>query len=727
MANKRVMSFGEYLELVASNPYQQLRSAPQYIRDCFDHFGTATVDYPWGEARRFKLFDCEWSGGRDRLIGQEDVQDRVYRALNKFVQEGVSNKLILLHGPNGSAKSTFVRCIGRAMQHYSTLDEGALYRINWVFPSEKISQGGIGFSGPGSDEEVDPSDTFAYLPDDVVDAKLVDELRDHPIFLIPQHKRGDLIESFFAEHGEREDFVLADYLRFGRLSHKNRKVFEALLTSYQGELLKVLRHVQIERFYIRHRYREGYATVEPQLSVDASERQVTADRSVAALPPALQSVSLFDYGGPLVEANRGLIEYSDLLKRPLEAYKYLITTIEHASLSLPNATLFLDAMFIGTSNEIHLNAFKEIPEWLSFRGRIELVRVPYLLNYLQEQRIYEDKLKEAASTKHVAPYSAYVAALWAVLTRMRKPVADGYPAVASEAVAKLTPLEKAELYAISKTPDGLSQEAVRNLRSVLGTMWHESDSYPNYEGRTGVSPRALQGVLFNAANSPRLTYVSPIAVLEEIGELAKQVSVYAFLKQEALPGGYHDHKKFIDDVRSRLIEKMDEDVRAALGLVSSVEHERVFDRYINHVMHWTKGEKLRNLTTGDMQEPDEAMMTEVEANLAVGEDRKSFRNSLIGRIGAWSLDHPNQKPQYHVIFATHFKKLREAYFSDRRRAVAKGIGDALAVLSGDGGSLAPAERKQADATIATLLGDFGYSEESARDTVELVGRTLYVD
>ena len=75
----------------------------------------------------------------------------------------------------------------------------------------------------------------------------------------------------------------------------------------------MLRHVRVERFEISHRYRQGWVTVEPQLSVDATERQITADRSLVALPPSLQSVSLHEYGGEVVGANRGMIEYDDLL------------------------------------------------------------------------------------------------------------------------------------------------------------------------------------------------------------------------------------------------------------------------------------------------------------------------------------------------------------------------------------------------------------------------------
>ena len=58
-----------------------------------------------------------------------------------------------------------------------------------------------------------------------------------------------------------------------------------------------MRHVRIERFEISHRYRIGWVTVEPQLSVDASERQVTADRTLSSLPLtyALYTISSLPY------------------------------------------------------------------------------------------------------------------------------------------------------------------------------------------------------------------------------------------------------------------------------------------------------------------------------------------------------------------------------------------------------------------------------------------------
>src|SRR2546430_3253177 len=178
------MTFAEYLALAFEEAARQLRTGTQYIVDCFDHYGTSKVKYPWGEVTRWTLFDAPWAGGEDRLFGQEMVQNQFYRVLRSFVQDGRPNKLILLHGPNGSAKSTFIRCLGRGLEHYSTLEDGALYRFSWIFPTQKHTRGGIGFGGVN--EVLHASlDSFAYLPDDVIDARLGDELRDHPLQLIP--------------------------------------------------------------------------------------------------------------------------------------------------------------------------------------------------------------------------------------------------------------------------------------------------------------------------------------------------------------------------------------------------------------------------------------------------------------------------------------------------------------------------------------------------------------
>src|SRR6185437_8024700 len=149
---RRVLSFSEYLDLFASDPVRYARDASRYLRDCFDHFGTVSVEQPWGKFTRWRLFDLPWDASQSHhaLIGQEQVQEEIYRSVSNFVREGRPNRLVLLHGPNGSAKSTIASCVMAALEQYSSLDEGALYRFHWVFPSQKTIRGALGFGSERS-------------------------------------------------------------------------------------------------------------------------------------------------------------------------------------------------------------------------------------------------------------------------------------------------------------------------------------------------------------------------------------------------------------------------------------------------------------------------------------------------------------------------------------------------------------------------------------------------
>ncbi len=722
--NRRVISFAEYVALFSAEPARQLRSAAEYVRDVFDHFGSEPVRTPRGPMTRWRLFDCPWDAGKDALVGQEEVQAAVYRLVSNFAREGRTNRLILLHGPNGSAKSTFVACLQRAMEHYSTLDDGALYKFNWIFPSQKLTKGGIGFGG--GIEAAGGQETFAYLEDELVESKISDEMRDHPLLLLPRPKRRELIAERLASVS-RPGLRPADYLLRGDLSHRNRQIFEALLASYHGDLSKVLRHVQVERFFVSRRYRQAAATVEPQLAVDARSRQLTMDRSLASLPPALQSLTLYEYQGELVDGTRGVIDFADLLKRPLESYKYLLGTVEQGRVSLDVASLELDTVFVGSSNEGYLAAFKEIPEFQSFKGRMELVRVPYLLDHRVEQRIYEAQIRAAhtESGRHVAPHVAWVTALWAVLTRMKKPLAEKYGKVLSDIVAKLGPMEKAQLYAEGGMPEGLSSEQQRDLLAGIEKIARESDSYPNYEGRTGASPREMKLVIMNAAQSARYKCLSPFAVFDELEDLVRGVTVYEFLKQEPLPGGFHENRKFIFQVRDKLIDRIDDEVRTSMGLVEERRYIDQFERYVSHVSYWVKKEKVPNPITGRDEDPDEEMMADIERILQVSGRRDEFRREVISRIGAWSIDHPRQKPDYDQIFPRPIAELRQAFFEERKKQVRK-INEDLLVLMTDGPArMQPEAAAAAQTTLAAMKARFGYCDDCAKDAVLALVRKRY--
>ena len=503
------------------------------------------------------------------------------------------DRLILLHGPNGSAKSSIVSALMATLGAYSHEDDGAVYRFNWVFPSAKLVKGSIGFGGAAGTEA---PPTFAHLEGDDVELRIPCEMKDHPMLLVPQDERRRLLEGACrpVDKGDASDgdFVLPDYLVHGEVCQKCRTIYQALMASYGGDWGRVMAHVQVERFYYARRYLSGAVTLEPQMSVDAGVRVVAMDQRSGQLPAPIQSVTLVEAFGPLVNANRGILEYADILKRPIEAFKYLLGTSETGEVRMEHLILQLDTLLVASTNEEHLAAFKEIPDFAAFKGRIELVKVPYLRRFAAEREIYADQVTEASVGKHLAPHAIDVAAWWAVLTRLKKPLADRFPDSARPVVDALEPWEKLTLYDTGATPDRLPMAQARELKRVIPDLYHESDAWPAFEGRDGASAREMKTVLLNAAQSPRHACLTPVAVIEELKALVQDKTVYGFLQQEVVEG-YHDPERFVAVVEDAWLDRVDDEVRDALGLVAEEQYREWFGRYVVHVTAWVQGEKLQ--------------------------------------------------------------------------------------------------------------------------------------
>src|SRR5471030_674053 len=90
LGNKTILTFQEYVEAFFEAPRVHARDSAQYVRDCFDHYGTEMIAAPSGPVRRFKLFDRPFDQSAAALqegedgapvVGQEDVQNAIYRVL----------------------------------------------------------------------------------------------------------------------------------------------------------------------------------------------------------------------------------------------------------------------------------------------------------------------------------------------------------------------------------------------------------------------------------------------------------------------------------------------------------------------------------------------------------------------------------------------------------------------------------------------------------------------
>ncbi|MCZ6602703.1 MAG: serine protein kinase PrkA, partial [Planctomycetota bacterium] len=386
---ERIRSFASYMKDLTEDTYRFSRGSAQYVRDMFDYYGSEERKSMGEKVTRHLLFDAPFDDGKDQVFGQEVVQSKIYRNLANFAREGTAHRLILLHGPNGSSKTSMVRLIFRGLEHYSRQPEGVLYAISWIFPKKDVSAAKLGFGSKGrisSPRENSAYPSFAYLTGDEIATQIPCEQKDPPFFLLPLKERERLLKAAM----ERDAYPEESPLHFleGMLCQKCKSIYENLLNAYQGDWIRVAQHVRVERIFISQRYRTGAVTVEPQMHVDAGIRQLTTDASLSELPASLQTLPLFLTFGDLVDANPGIIEYSDLLKRPIEMNRYLLGTSEKGTVNLECQTVYLNLVMMGTSNEKQLDALKQTPDFTSFRGRLAFVQTPYILEASKEAQIY---------------------------------------------------------------------------------------------------------------------------------------------------------------------------------------------------------------------------------------------------------------------------------------------------------------------------------------------------
>ncbi len=724
--SEHVQSFAEYLDHLTERPRLHLRTAAQYVVDMIDSFGFGEAHRVGQEAVRYRVFDSDASAEALSLSGQERVQEELYGYLLAAARRGKSEKMFLLHGPNGSGKTTVVECLVRGLEAYSHTDDGVLLRFNWVFPEGESRLERIGFES--DPETASDLETFAYLGEKDVSAKLECELRDSPLYLLPKPVRQEIVEAAVANAApeQRPNFPY-DLFLDGELCQKCRRIYDALLVAYHGDWRRVVRHVQVERFFVSKRYRVGAVSIEPQGNVDAGARHVQHDSSWS-LPNVLRNLTLYEPVGDIVDANRGILEYSDFLKRPLETNKYLLTTCERGTVSLANCMAYLDLVIVGTSNEKQLNLFKQSADFSSFKGRMELIPVPYLLRYSVEAALYAKQIDLYAGERHVTPHTASVAALWAVLTRLRRPDPDAYSGRLKGVVASLAPLEKALLYDRGETPSRLSEEDRKALRAGVIEIRREFEGAEaefegipglEYEGRRGASPREMMTVLARAAESGRRSCLTPMAVFSALEELIRESGVYDYLRI-APDEGYHDPAAFLESVRGLYLQWVTDEVYESIELVDEEEYDRVFFDYFRHVKAFHTGEKVQNPATGAAVEPNEELMASIESLLTLDDGEEKFRSTVMTRIAAWSLDHPEDTLDYHALFPEIATAMREKFYRERNRLLTLIEEDILKYGTEEFDSLSDAEKEQVDRALRNMREKYHYCEECAREVIAYV-------
>src|SRR5215213_6140137 len=127
-------TFWEYLDVVHDNP-SVARNAFQRVYDMILSYGSENFTQFKQEITRYKFFSDPIDHGGDAIFGLERPLMQLVDFFKSASQGyGTERRILLLHGPVGSSKSTIARLLKKGLENYSKLEVGKSFTYQWRLP-----------------------------------------------------------------------------------------------------------------------------------------------------------------------------------------------------------------------------------------------------------------------------------------------------------------------------------------------------------------------------------------------------------------------------------------------------------------------------------------------------------------------------------------------------------------------------------------------------------------
>jgi serine protein kinase len=649
-------TFEDYLSMVARNP-RVARTAFQRIYDMVMSYGYEEFYDGKEKLIRYNFFTNPHFSKTDAIYGLERSLMNLVQVFRSAAQKyGPERRVLLLHGPVGSSKSTIVRLLKRGTEEYSRTDEGALYSFGWVLADSDPERRGV-------------RQDVRWCP-----------MNEDALHLIPMELRAKFLRGINEAKSSEEQLYIE-----GDLCPSCRFTYKEMMRKYQGDWQKIIQHIQIRRIMLSEKDRIGIGTFQPKDEKNQDSTELTGDinyRKIAEYGSD-SDPRAFNFDGEFNIANRGLIEFIEVLKLDVAfLYDLLGASQEHSIKPKKFAQTDIDEVIIGHTNEPEYRKLQNNEYMEALRDRTVKIDIPYITRLDDEIKIYKkDYNSEKIRGKHIAPHTLEMAAMWAVLTRMEDPKH-----------AQLTLMQKMKLYN-GKTLPGFTADNIKELKREA-----------KREGMFGISPRYIQDKISNALVSEmNETCVNPFMVMNEIE---------SGLKHHSLITSEEQRKRF-KELLAIVKEEYEEITKNEVQRAISVDEEaikRLCANFIDNVKAYTQGERVKNKYTGMDEEPDERLMRSIEEKIDIPDNRKDdFRREIMNYIGALAVS--GKIFDYKSNERLH-RALEMKLFEDQK--------DSIKLSSLISSVIDKETQEKIDVVKVRMINNYGYCDVCATDVLNFV-------
>jgi len=572
-----------------------------------------------GDVERYLFFEND-------LFGiEESISELMSYLKAAAAGSEVSRRILLLFGPTSSGKSQLAVLLKRGLEEYSKSDEGRVFCL---------------------------SDSPMF---------------EDPLCAIPNSLR----ETFLNDYNIKIDGQLSPYMDL------------VLKEKYNGDFLKL----PVKRLFFSEQSRVGIGTFVPsdKKSQDVSELVGSMDLSKIGEYGSESDPRAYRFDGELNIANRGIMEFVEMLKVDQKFLYVLLTLAQEKNIKTGRFPfIYADEFLLAHTNETEYKRFLAKDEMEALHDRIIVVKVPYNLSVEEEVKIYEKLIGQATfGDVHIAPYTLYCAAMFAVLSRLKDSKHEG-----------LSIMSKMKLYN-NEDVEGFSSSDVPLLRREFEA-----------EGMSGVSPRYIINRISSALTQDNADCITPIDIIRTIRD--------GFSSNPKL-----DSKEIerLENILTTVIEEYSKIARNEVQKAFFVNFEKevlnLLSNYMDHVGSFLDGTSIED-EWGDFVEPNERLMRSIEEKVGISESgKKSFRQEIYRKMLKSARDGDGS---YNYKDHVKLREALEKQLFDERQDVIR--------LTVSARNPDEEELKRVNVVIASLCDKYGYTAKSANKLLRYVSSLM---
>jgi len=579
-------------------------------------------------------FGVEEVGGHKRYKFFEQEIFGLDRSIEKLVEEyfhsaarrlDVRKRILLLMGPVSGGKSTLVTLLKRGLEQFSRTEKGAVYAIQGC------------------------------------------PMHEEPLHLIPLELRPEVEK----EIGVRIEGNLCPSCQM------------RLRTEYGGDISQV----RVERVIISEDSRVGIGTFSPSdpKSQDIADLTGSIDFSTITEFGSESDPRAYRFDGELNKANRGLMEFQEMLKCDEKFLWNLLSLTQEGNFKAGRfALISADEMIVAHTNESEYKSFISNKKNEALQSRMIVMPIPYNLKVSEEEKIY-GKLIQQSDMKHVhiAPHALRTAAIFSILTRLKETKKQGMDLV-----------KKMRMY------DGEEVEGYKE--ADLREMQNE---YLD-EGMSGIDPRYVINRISSALIKQNLQCINALDILRAIKDGLDQHASISKEERER-------YLNFIALARKEYDELAKKEVQKAFVYSFEESARTLFENYLDNIEAFCNWSKIRDPLTDEEMDPDERLMRSIEEQIGISENaKKAFREEILIRISAYS------RKERKFEYSSH-DRLREAI----EKKLFADLKDIVKITTSTKTPDAT-QLKRMNEVIKRLIEEHGYTAASANELLRYVGSLL---